>query len=531
MATLVQRVLDLAGRIATEIKAVKTLLDGKQPLASTLTALAARTIGVGSPSSMLDRQSGDGRYALTAHAHPISGVTGLQSALDERLPLAGGTLSGDLTLSKSGPWLTLDSPSTGPSGTDQAAGISLGESGAKGSAALHMTYVGDGSGWLGMGVVDPTTSIPANWGLKFAYTSQQVTFATRPVIDGGGSIALSSDLDAKAPIIIPPSSGAHANFRVTSALANYRFNGNPTGAIVFRAGSATAVIMNFLEIIGGGYASGAPLPHLPGVIRAEANFYRANASAIYYPHVSQHGSSRPLIRPAIDPSGHTCLVLGDVDSAWKYPHISLLSAMAGHNGVTDTYLTGWTSALITDLTGYTWPTHPTQDASFATLADTANAAAPGSALRTELDNAGGLTLLGEITSFASVAEFTGIPSGFKQLRVTFSGISYAYDGTNRTLVVQTSNGGGWTNFDLTPLNAVQHAHVSAGEVEITNYTTATAHIRSSVGWYDGAGLDQLTMVTGGAHSTGGSITALRIGLNPTATLNGGPRRVQLWGVR
>lgn len=80
------------------------------------------------------------------------------------------------------PWLTLDSASTGDSWTSQGAGISVGESGKKGSAAIHMTYNGDGSGYIGMGAVDDTAATggrPA-WGhIDFQYNTNEIKFGGR----------------------------------------------------------------------------------------------------------------------------------------------------------------------------------------------------------------------------------------------------------------------------------------------------------------------------------------------------------------
>ncbi|MDD5700155.1 MAG: tail fiber domain-containing protein [Candidatus Nanoarchaeia archaeon] len=70
------------------------------------------------------------------------------------------------------PHLVLDSLSTGDAWTSQGAYISLGESGALGSAALHMTYRGDGYGFVGAGAV--TNAIPAFAYLRFDYDSKNI---------------------------------------------------------------------------------------------------------------------------------------------------------------------------------------------------------------------------------------------------------------------------------------------------------------------------------------------------------------------
>lgn len=82
-------------------------------------------------------------------------------------------ITSDLYLDKARPWLTLKSPTTGDSGVEQAAGITLGESV---GASLHITYTGDGRGHIGMGAVDANTALPANEAMGLYYQNQNVTF-------------------------------------------------------------------------------------------------------------------------------------------------------------------------------------------------------------------------------------------------------------------------------------------------------------------------------------------------------------------
>lgn len=82
----------------------------------------------------------------------------------------------DISISKSNSWLTLDSPSSGSNGYTQGAGISIGESGKKGAAALHLTYTGNGRSYIGMGAVSSSTGMPANTVLEMLYTSKNAYF-------------------------------------------------------------------------------------------------------------------------------------------------------------------------------------------------------------------------------------------------------------------------------------------------------------------------------------------------------------------
>ena len=88
--------------------------------------------------------------------------------------LSSNTFSGDQTIQKALPKLTLDSLNGGDGWTSQGAQISLGESGDGGSAALHLTYHGNGYGYVGMGTVGSTTGIPAYGHLRFQYNANTI---------------------------------------------------------------------------------------------------------------------------------------------------------------------------------------------------------------------------------------------------------------------------------------------------------------------------------------------------------------------
>ncbi|MGY0552383.1 hypothetical protein ACW17M_04130 [Vreelandella sp. 2A-K22] len=82
-------------------------------------------------------------------------------------------ITSDLYLNKARPWLTLKSPTTGDSGVEQAAGITLGESV---GASFHITYTGDGRGHIGMGAVNANTALPANEAMELYYQNRDVKF-------------------------------------------------------------------------------------------------------------------------------------------------------------------------------------------------------------------------------------------------------------------------------------------------------------------------------------------------------------------
>jgi hypothetical protein len=137
---------------------------------------------------------------------------------------AGDSMTGDLDVTKNNPWLTLDSSSGGADGVEQAAGISVGESGKKGSAALHLTYTGDGYGHIGMGTVSGTTSLPAYEAMRLYYTNNTVRFMSTPNVsgsnlwhagnDGSGSGMDADLLDGQNAASFASSSHTHSQYTV-----------------------------------------------------------------------------------------------------------------------------------------------------------------------------------------------------------------------------------------------------------------------------------------------------------------------------
>ncbi|WP_105168547.1 hypothetical protein [Pseudoalteromonas sp. T1lg23B] len=82
----------------------------------------------------------------------------------------------DITINKNNPWLTLDSPTTGTEINEQAAGISMGESGREsGGASFHLSYIGNGYSYIGMGSLG-SDNIPDNWAMQMHYQSNWVKF-------------------------------------------------------------------------------------------------------------------------------------------------------------------------------------------------------------------------------------------------------------------------------------------------------------------------------------------------------------------
>jgi hypothetical protein len=166
--------LQLYGNIEAtgKIQANNFVGDGSQ-----VTNIASTNITTGRISNA--RLTGSYDIDISGNSRTVTAITSGQvtSALGY-VPIsnAGGTFTGDITIAKNNAWFVLDSPSIGTNGEFQAAGISIGESGYKGSASFHITYTGDGSAHIGMGAVDTSTSIMANRAMRLYYLNNNVEF-------------------------------------------------------------------------------------------------------------------------------------------------------------------------------------------------------------------------------------------------------------------------------------------------------------------------------------------------------------------
>lgn len=157
-ASLRDRATHTGTQTISTVSGLQSALDGKQATitgaASTVTTsnLSASVVAVTNTSGKLASSS-----VTTTQLGYLSGVTSnIQTQLNSKLNTSGGSLTGNVTIDKANSWLTLKSWNNSQGGTDaneQGAGVSIGESGYKGGAALHLTYTGDGWANIGMGVV------------------------------------------------------------------------------------------------------------------------------------------------------------------------------------------------------------------------------------------------------------------------------------------------------------------------------------------------------------------------------------------
>jgi hypothetical protein len=118
---------------------------------------------------------------------PILGDNLGNHTATQNLDLAGHSIRNTNEIESQGnadmPHMVLSSTNSGNLWTDQGAYVSIGESGALGAASLHMTYRGDGFGFIGAGNV--SNAEPGASYFRFDYNSDNIYTPDRVTIGGG----------------------------------------------------------------------------------------------------------------------------------------------------------------------------------------------------------------------------------------------------------------------------------------------------------------------------------------------------------
>jgi hypothetical protein len=153
-------------------------------------------------------------------------------------------------------------------------------------------------------------------------------------------------IDGSNTVFTTASSGSTNTLaRTVYGLAEYRSNsGTQVGAIVFYAPNTNSSIMHQLEISG--------LLYNQNIVQMTVQGYRTTGAWSDMRKIST-GTVDVQARWGVDPSGKNCLILGDIATSWSYPHLSIVRAMFSHTNASDSYSTGWSVGIVTDLTGFT----------------------------------------------------------------------------------------------------------------------------------------------------------------------------------
>ena len=158
----------------------------------------------------------------------------------------------------------------------------------------------------------------------------------------GTYTGFSHKINGTNTIFTSPSSGSDSRGRTIFGLAEYRAHSSAaTGAIVFIAPfSKASTIMKSIEIDGMIYSPS-------NAVRVVINNYTSGLTK-----KMSYGTVDIQVRVGETADGKFCVILGDVATKWYYPHFTLSKAMFSHSSVADTSCYGWTTALVTSLTGY-----------------------------------------------------------------------------------------------------------------------------------------------------------------------------------
>jgi hypothetical protein len=153
-------------------------------------------------------------------------------------------------------------------------------------------------------------------------------------------------LDGSNTIFTLPSPGStNTAARTVYGLAEYRSSASAqVGAIVIIAPNTTSTVMHQFEIQG--------LLYNQNIVRLTVQGYRTTGAWSDLRKIS-FGTVDVQTRWGVTPDGKNCLILGDVGTSWSYPHFSVVRAMFSHTNANDGYSSGWTVAVVTDLSTYT----------------------------------------------------------------------------------------------------------------------------------------------------------------------------------
>jgi hypothetical protein len=127
--------------------------------------------------------------------------------------------------------------------------------------------------------------------------------------------------------------------------AQYRGNSATiTGAIVFSAESTLSTIMHQHHIRG--------LLHNDSILDFIVQGYRSSGDWINTRKINL-GAENVQARFGLTPTGQAAVILGDVDTIWSWPHITIVESLFSHTNINDEYGKNWSASLITDLSSFT----------------------------------------------------------------------------------------------------------------------------------------------------------------------------------
>lgn len=193
--------------------------------------------------------------------------------------------------------------------------------------------------WKAAGVIQEVT--------EFSADNSRKTYQRAFALDAWSDWArFYTTLDVPEMLIRAPSPGSPNELgRTGVAIAEFRAENSPVGAIAFSAPNDSAAGLYLLSILGHQYSQRDIFDETVVGYRSEAGVWTQTRR--------KSSSTKALkVRFATGPLGAATVIIGDIDTVWSYPHFTLMTAMLSEPIAATPHLQGWTTALLTDLTGY-----------------------------------------------------------------------------------------------------------------------------------------------------------------------------------
>lgn len=281
-------------------------------------------------------------------------------------------------------------------------------------------------------------------------------------VDGGNTV-----------YTVPSIGSPTASGRTIFAAAEYRSaSAVQVGAIVFTAPFIRAAsVMKQIEIDGMLFSASK-------IIKIIINNYSTGITKRI-----TLGDTDIQVRIGEDANNRFCIILGDVDSIWSYPHFVLSKVMLSHS-VNDTYATGWSVKTETDLSGYinvygevAASSLATSIAGNAATATSATSAGTWTTARTFTIGNTGKTVNGSANVSWSLAEI-GAQAALVT-STTATGITNAVTGNTNTYLNITQNGASpGSSTQITGTGSITVSSDAAGKLTINGVNTNTTYTGS-----------------------------------------------------
>lgn len=145
-----------------------------------------------------------------------------------------------------------------------------------------------------------------------------------------------------------------SNVKSCRSVAGFYGSTNTTGYLVIQTPYAFLNITHNLTVRGWRTTTESQFT-------AEVSFYAYGVGpSIMYPVVTWHGAKALSVQMGRNTAtGNVVIIIGAVDTAWPWSQVTV-DAMLGFAGISDSYFEGWTTAVTTDISGYSLLTSAVQ---------------------------------------------------------------------------------------------------------------------------------------------------------------------------